>query len=141
MIASLIDTPFVYITTDSTSAVKIAKNLSTLSGKKVEVLSAKDEVLTYRKALSKDALYRRLNGIAALQKGEPVVAEIDALIQLFPKSLPVLTLEEGEETDFLALPNKLVEMGYSRSFEVETKGSFALRTKYPRVERSAAVRP
>lgn len=128
LLASLLDYPVVYITADASAARKAARNIATLSGKRTELLSAKDEVLMHRKALSKDALFRRLNGVHALRSGEGiVVAEIDALTQLFPKELPVLTLREGEETDFLTLPLRLVKMGYSRSFEVETKGSFALR--------------
>ena len=92
------------------------------------MLSAKDEVFLYRKAVSKDAFFRRLNGIYALKNGCPfVAAEIDALIQLFPKELPVITFREGEETDFRALASTLVEMGYSREFEVESKGTFAVR--------------
>ncbi|MBQ2701679.1 MAG: transcription-repair coupling factor, partial [Clostridia bacterium] len=35
--------------------------------------------------------------------------------------------KEGEDYDFLSLPQTLVKMGYTRSFEVETKGVFALR--------------
>ncbi|MBQ4268786.1 MAG: transcription-repair coupling factor, partial [Clostridia bacterium] len=89
---------------------------------------AKDEVLTYRRALSKDSLFKRLNGIYALQKGCSVVtAEIDALMQLFPKTLQTVTFIEGEEFDFSNLPSKLVEMGYARSYEIETRGTFALR--------------
>ena len=85
-------------------------------------------MLLYRKAISKDALHRRLNGIHALRSGADVItAEIDALIQLFPKALPLITLTEGEDFDFLSLPKKLTEMGYVRAFEVETKGVFALR--------------
>ena len=127
LLASVIDVPIVYIASDSVSATKAARNISVLSGKKVEVLAAKDEVLLYRKALSKDALFKRLNGVHALQNGESVVAEIDALLQLFPKKLPVLNFIEGEEMDFTSLPSILTEMGYTRSFEVETKGAFALR--------------
>ena len=128
LLAGLSPYPVVYITADSVSARKAAENIASLSGKRTEVLSAKDEVLLYRKALSKDALYRRLNGIHALQTGcEVVTAEIDALLQLFPKSIKTITLKEGEEYDFLSLPKTLVEMGYTRSFEVETKGVFALR--------------
>ncbi len=128
LLAGLSPYPVVYITADSVSAKKAAENIAALSGKRTEVLSAKDEVLLYRKALSKDSLFRRLNGIHALQSGcDVVTAEIDALIQLFPKKLPQLTLKEGEDFDFLSLPTKLTQMGYVRSFEVETKGVFALR--------------
>ncbi len=128
MFAGLVQTPLVYVTADAVSARKAAENIAAISGKKTEILAAKDEVLLYRKALSKDALFRRLSGIYALQTGcEVVVAEIDALAQLFPKTLPVITFTEGEELDFLSLPARLTQMGYTRAFEVESKGAFALR--------------
>ena len=128
LLAGMSPYPVVYITADGVSAQKAAQNIAALSGKHVETLSAKDEVLLYRKAISKDALHRRLNGIHALRSGADVItAEIDALIQLFPKALPLITLTEGEDFDFLSLPAKLTEMGYVRAFEVETKGVFALR--------------
>ena len=127
-IAAMIEKPIVYVTADSTATRKAAENIAALSGKRVEMLSAKDEVLLYRKALSKDAFFRRLNGIYALQTGAPVVvAEIDALLQLFPRRLPVLELIEGEEIDFTSLPATLVKMGYTRVADVDTKGTFALR--------------
>lgn len=128
LLAAMHKLPVVYVTADGVSARKAAENIAALSGKHVSVLAAKDEVLLYRKALSKDSLFRRLDGIYALQHGaEIVTAEIDALIQLFPKKLPVLHFKEGEETDFLDLPKTLVKMGYARAYEVETKGVFALR--------------
>ena len=128
LLAGLIDAPVVYVTSDSVSARKIADNIAALSGKRVEVLAAKDEVLLYRKALSKDSLFRRLNGIYEMQKGcDVIVAEIDALLQAFPKQLPLITLRENEEYDFLSLPSALTQMGYTRSYEVESKGAFAIR--------------
>ena len=128
LLAGLTPYPVVYITADGTSAQKAAENIAALSGKRVEVIAAKDEVLLYRKALSKDSLFRRIQGIDALQNGcEVVTAPIDALLQLFPKKLPSVTLQEGEDYDFLELPNRLVQMGYVRAYEVETKGVFALR--------------
>ena len=85
-------------------------------------------MLFYRKALSKDSLYKRLNAIYQLQSGCPfVVAEIDALLQIFPKKLPVIEFMEGEDLDFMSLPQWLFSLGYTRSYEVESKGSFALR--------------
>jgi transcription-repair coupling factor (superfamily II helicase) len=104
LLAGLIDAPIVYVVSDGIAARKTAENIRALSGKRVEVLAAKDEVLLYRKALSKDSLFRRLNGIYAMQSGcDVIVAEIDALIQAFPKKIPVLTLAEGEDFDFLSL--------------------------------------
>ncbi len=128
LLAAITPFPVVYITADGVSARKAQENIGALSGKRTAMISAKDEVLLHRKALSKDALFRRIEGIHALQTGaEIITAEIDALIQLFPKKLPTLTLKEGEEFDFTSLPQKLVEMGYVRSFEVESRGVFALR--------------
>ena len=128
LLAGLTPFPVVYVTADGISARKAADNIAALTGKKTEVLAAKDEVLLYRKTLSKDSLFRRLNGIYALENGcEVLTAEIDALIQLFPKKMETVRFVEGEEYDFLFLPAQLTKMGYVRSFEVETKGVFAIR--------------
>ncbi len=128
LLAGLTPFPVVYITADGVSAQKAAENIASLTGKRTATIAAKDEVLLYRKALSKDALFRRLEGIHALQTGCAVVtAEIDALVQLFPKNLPSITFREGEEYDFLSLPAILTRMGYVRGFEVESRGVFALR--------------
>ena len=128
LFAGLTDYPVVYVTADGVSAQKAAENIAAISGKKTAVLAAKDEVLLYRKALSKDSLFKRLHGIYALQNGFDVVtAEIDALLQLFPKKIPSVTFIEGEDFDFSALPKILTEMGYVRGFEVESRGVFALR--------------
>ena len=128
LLAGLTEFPVVYVTADAVSAQKAAENIAALTGKRTAVLAAKDEVLLYRKALSKDALFKRLAGIYALQNGADVItAEIDALLQLFPKHVPSVTFKEGEDFDFTALSKTLTEMGYVRAFEVETRGVFALR--------------
>ena len=128
LLASLVDRPVLYITNDAVSARKAAENVASLSGKRTAVIAAKDEVLLYRRALSKDSLFRRLEGVYALKNGAPfVAAELDALIQLFPKELPVLRFTEGEDFAFSELPARLTAMGYTRGFEVEAKGAFALR--------------
>ena len=128
LLAGLTPYPIVYVTADGVSARKAAEGISALTGKRAEVLAAKDEVLLYRKALSKDSLFKRLNGIHALQNGCPIItAEIDALLQLFPKRLPSVTFAEGEDFDFSNLCETLIQMGYVRVFSVEGKGEFALR--------------
>ena len=128
LLASVIGLPVLYVTADAVSARAAAENISVLSGEKAAVITAKDEVLSYRKALSKDAMFRRIEGEYALINGCRVVAaEIDALLQPFPKKLPVLVLEEGKEADFSALTLRLANMGYARVSEVESKGAYALR--------------
>lgn len=128
LLASMIGLPVLYVTADAVSARAAADNLAVLSGEKTAVITAKDEVLSYRKALSKDALFRRIEGEYALQSGCRIVAaEIDALLQLFPKNLPAIVLEEGKDTDFSTLTSRLANMGYARVSEVESKGAYALR--------------
>ena len=128
LIASLIDRPVVYFAADAITAKKSAEAISALSGKKVALLAAKDEVLTYRKALSKDALFRRLNALYEWQTGANVlVLDIEAAIQLVPRKVEVVRLSVGKETELRTLIVKLVKMGYSREYEVEAKGTFALR--------------
>ena len=51
LIASLVPYPVVYIAADGTAAQKAADNIAALSGKRTEVLAAKDEVLLYRLSL------------------------------------------------------------------------------------------
>ncbi len=127
LVASMVDAPVLYITADHITAQKAADAIAEFSGKAVDMLPAKDEVLTYRKALSKDSLFKRIKAMDGLRGGGVVTAEIDAVMQLFPKSLPKISLQEGESVDFSRLSETLVAMGYTRSFEVEQEGVFALR--------------
>ncbi len=128
LVASLFGRPVVYLTADALSAKKAYEAISALSAKKCVLLNAKDEVLTYRKAGSKDALYRRLNALHEFQNGgEALVADIEAVVQLMPSRVECVRLETGRETELSALLEKLVKMGYSREYEVEAKGTFALR--------------
>ena len=69
LLASVIGLPVLYVTADAVSARAAAENISVLSGEKAAVITAKDEVLSYRKALSKDAMFRRIEGEYALING------------------------------------------------------------------------
>lgn len=93
LIASLVPYPVVYIAADGTAAQKAADNIAALSGKRTEVLAAKDEVLLYRKALSKDSLFKRLQGSKPCG-GRPVVA---AGARRAPSALPENTAENHIE--------------------------------------------
>ncbi|MDE6001393.1 MAG: hypothetical protein K2G96_03640, partial [Clostridia bacterium] len=61
--ASLFDGKTLYIAPDSVAAGKAFTAICALSGKKCVLLPAKDEVILYKDALSKDALFRRLSAI------------------------------------------------------------------------------
>ena len=128
LIASLFSRPVVYLAADALTAKRAYEAISALSGKKCVLLGAKDEVLTYRKAGSKEALFRRINALYEWQSGaEVLVTDIEAAIQLMPRRVECVRLETGKETDLSALLEKLVKMGYTREYEVEAKGTFALR--------------
>ncbi len=118
----------VYITDNALSAASCAAQIAGFTGEEPALLTAKDEVLLYKDAVSKDALFKRINALYKIQNGaRVVVCDIESLLQLFPRRLESLALVVGEEVDFSSLPEKLVKMGYTRAAAVESKGTFALR--------------
>ena len=128
LISCLPQYKILYITADGVSADKAHASISALSGRKCVLLPAKDEVILYKDALSKDALFRRLTAVSEISNGaDIVVCDIEAVMQLFPADAETLNFTAGEETDFTSVPAKLVEMGYTREYSVESKGSFAVR--------------
>ena len=128
LVASLYGGRVVYISADAVSAAKAAEGIKTLSGKKVALLCAKDEVLTYKTALSKDSLFRRLTAVYDFFEGgaEVLVADVEALLQLFPASVPSIGWKKGEPCDVSCLSSSLASLGYTREERAESKGSFAL---------------
>lgn len=128
LIASLVEKRAVYVAADALTAKRAFASISALSSKKCALLTAKDEVLIYRKALSKDALYRRLTALYEWQEGADIlICDVEAAIQLLPRKLPVFRLKVGGETVLSDLVRSLVQCGYTREYAVEGKGSFAVR--------------
>ena len=127
-LASLSEFKTLYITSDSVSAGKAYSAISAISGKKCVLLPAKDEVILYKDALSKDALFKRLTAVHQILSGaDVIVSSIEAVIQLFPKSLESIDFEVNGEYDYQSLPQKLIQIGYSREYSAESKGTFAVR--------------
>ena len=128
LLASLSRRQTLYVTADAVSAAKAHKSISVLSGKKCVRLPAKDEVILYKDALSKDALFNRLTAVHALQNGaDIIVADVQALMQLVPARVESITFEVGGDYDYVALPSKLVGMGYSREYVPDSRGTFTVR--------------
>lgn len=126
--ASLMERPVLYITADAVAATKAYEAIKTLSGKKCAYLAAKDDVLLYKSAVSKDALFRRIEGICSLMSGaEITVCDAEAALQLVPDKLRILTIDAGKDYEYEKLPSILVQMGYTREYSVENKGAFAVR--------------
>ena len=117
-----------YITADAISARKAAEALACLTGREVVLLPAKDDVLLYKEAVSREALYVRIAAAERIYSGVCiVVCDAESAMQLFPAEVKSITLETGGDFDFVSLPFALVSMGYTREYEVEAKGSFAVR--------------
>jgi transcription-repair coupling factor (superfamily II helicase) len=126
--ASLFEEPILYITADAISAQKAQSAIATLSGKNTVLLTAKDDVLLYKDAISKDALFRRITAIYGIEQGaEVIVCDIEAALQLFPSHVGSFNLRVGEDYDFSAIPASLIAMGYTREYSAEAKGTFAMR--------------
>ncbi|MDE6104129.1 MAG: hypothetical protein K2G38_00365, partial [Clostridia bacterium] len=88
LLASMTEGKALYITADAVSAGKAFASISALSGKKCVQLCAKDEVILYKDALSRDALFKRLTAIHGLLHGaDIVVCDIEAVMQLFPAEI------------------------------------------------------
>ena len=100
--ASLVDEPVLYVAPNAVAAAKAYSAICVLSGKKCAYLSAKDDVLLYKSALSKDAVFRRIEGIYAILSGaEVIVCDVEAAMQLVPEKLPCITLEVGRDYDYV----------------------------------------
>ncbi len=128
LVGALVQDRAVYVTRDALTAQRAAEAIGALSQKKVALLSAKDEVLFYRRALSKDALFKRLTALYEWQKGADIlVGDIEAFLDLCPKEITVFSLKTGQTRDMRAFAEELVRAGYTREYTVESKGSFALR--------------
>ncbi len=126
--ATCFEKRLVYVCDNAQTAARTAEEIAGFSGEQPALLTAKDEVLLYKDAVSKDALFRRLNALYEISRGAKcIVADVEALMQIFPKKLPVFELKEGEDVDFSSLASRLTAMGYVRSAAVESKGAFALR--------------
>lgn len=128
LIASLAGRKTLYIAADAVAAGKAYASISTLSGKKCALMPAKDEVILYKDALSKDVLFRRLTAVYELLHGaDIVVCDVEAVMQLFPCELEHINLTVGKDYDYSSVAGRLVRMGYNREYTVDSKGSFAVR--------------
>ncbi len=126
--AAISEGPFLYITADFISARRACEAIASLSGQDVALLTAKDEVLTFKRAVSKDALFKRICCLDKILSGNKrVVLDIEAAIQLLPKRLPIIEINTGEDLDYESVPKKLLSMGYIREYTPEVEGTFTIR--------------
>lgn len=128
LVASLIEGRILYLTPDPVSASRAAPAIETLTGEETVCLPAKNDVLFYKDAVSGDALYARLTAADRIRSGARiVVCDIESALQLFPAEGESIVFKKGGETDYSNLASRLINMGYTREYDVESKGSFAVR--------------
>ena len=88
----------VYVADNAQTASRMAAEIAGFSGEEVALLNAKDEVLLYKDAVSKDALYRRLEALWRIRHGVRItVCDAESLLQLFPRG-------KGKRQTFLPCP-------------------------------------
>lgn len=127
-IAASLGLKVIYIAADALTARAAAAEMRVLSGEKAVYLPAKDDVLLYNKAISKDAVYGRVAALYALKNGANFVAcTFESLFQLMPKNVSGVTFEAGKEYNFDDITKKLVDFGYRRVEEIERKGEFSFK--------------
>ncbi len=128
LLAALTRGRLLYVCADAVSAQRACAGVAALSGKKCVYLPAKDEVVLYKDALSKDALYRRICAVYDILNGaDYIVCEIEALMQLFPARIDAISFKTGCDYDYTALPQRLIKMGYTREYAADNRGCFAVR--------------
>ena len=114
-LASVTDEPILYIAKDSLYAAGVVNEIEALSGEKVVYLPAKDDVLLYKTAFDRTSLFSRLSALYKIKNGARiVVTTFPALLQLFPKDLPVYEVKKGGCYDLAEVAAKLIEFGYKR---------------------------
>ena len=127
-IVSTISAPVLYVVSTALGARQAADEIAELCEKKVVFLGAKDDVLLYKKSFNKESLYSRLTALNEIIKGaDIVVTTFEALLQLFPKKVLSLSVEEGGEYRVSEIGEELTRMGYRRADRTFGKGEYSLR--------------
>ncbi|MCI5838921.1 MAG: transcription-repair coupling factor [Christensenellaceae bacterium] len=127
-IVSSLGLPVLYVTSTAVGAKQAAEEISELTDKKVVYLPPKDDVVLFKHSFNKESLFGRLTALYEIKNGaEIVVAPIESLMQLFPKTVGALTITENEEICVDEAVKALAKLGYSRVESVSEKGTFSLR--------------
>ncbi len=127
LLSSTINNPVLYVVKDSLSALSVTAMLKQICNEEVVNLTAKDEILLFLKAFSKESFYQRVTAISKLKNAKFIVATIDALLQTFPKEIESITLEKNKDYNLTNLLTQLTRFGYKRTEGEIVKGTFNIR--------------
>ena len=72
-LATVLDSPILYLVKDNLYGARIVEQLKALSGEEVVLLNSKDDVLLYKNAFNKESLYNRLKALYKIKKGAKII--------------------------------------------------------------------
>ena len=128
LFASAVGFPVLYIVKDGLYGAKVKEEISALTGEKAVYLPAKDDVLLYKTAFDRNSLFNRLEALYDIKRGVRfVVTTFQALLQLFPKDIPVVRIEKGLLYDIDEICARLTAFGYRREEFAEDRATYAVR--------------
>ena len=125
--------PVVVVCADEGESQRMARDLTSLTGRSVPVLLSRAFTFHRSAAVSHQWEQKRLALLDAMSRGEvPVlVATVESLLQrtLSPETLDGCSacIQVGAQLDLNDLTEKLTRAGYTRCHQVEGVGQFALR--------------
>lgn len=123
----------VLLCSDEFEGHRLQKDLTSLTGQAVPLLTARTLVFHKMDTQSRQWEHKRLAVLHALQTGQLplVVATIEGALQytLPPETLQkaTITLTIGDQISITALTDQLVKSGYVRAHQVEGVGQFSVR--------------
>ena len=117
-----------YIAPDLISARQMVVELENLTGQTFALLPPKNEVLLSKSAINKDILHERISALYKIQKQHTsVITTLEAIMQLVPKKIEIVSLQKNINVNTDELIEKLVYIGYKRVDFVQEVGQFAIR--------------
>ena len=126
-LVSSIEDKVLYVVKDNITARLALDAIKDFSGKKAVFIPAKDEILLFTKAFSKDNLLERITALDEINGAEVIITTAEALMQCAPKKINSITLERDEFVSQSEIVSRLIELGYTREESLENQGQFSLR--------------
>ena len=84
---SALDEKVLYIVKDPLTARAALEQITELSDKKVVFIPAKDEILLYSRAFSKDNVYARIRALSQAKDADVIIVTAETLMQIAPKTI------------------------------------------------------
>ncbi len=124
---STIDEKVLYIVKDGLTARLAVDAINEISGKSAVYIPPKDEILLQARAFSKDNTYARICALDKIKEASVIIATAETLMQTAPKSIRSITLVKDADCYQGEVVSTLVTLGYARTENPNTQGTFSLR--------------